>query len=422
MTFPKKREIRLLGTVEPGFEEIEDLFAASLRTQAEVNAQLCIYVGERCVIDLCGSAVGDKNYSFDTISNVFSSGKSLESIALAWQVSESRLDYGARICDYWPEFSGDGKENLSIADLMRHEAGLSALNVSIEPSDLWRESIKANKLGELLAAHPLRFRADSPREYHALTRGWVANEIFRRVDPAGRTMGEFYRQDFCLELGAQVYIGLEESDLEKRSLVVPLSLSDHLRKSLVPRMMGRAVKHSVFELGANLLPMMIGMRDRSTRGSPVPFVGMDSVGYFNTLAIAKGETPSANAHASARSLARLAGVMACEGEWMGKRYLSESAWNAMHAEPVYRSMGMQGTFCQGGVAEFAIPKTGSSRLARSLNVGREGFYGWMGLGGSIFQWHPEKRIGFSFVPTGLHVLDILNERGKAFQSALVRLV
>ena len=35
------------------------------------------------------------------------------------------------------------------------------------------ESIKANKLGELLAAHPLRFRADSPREYHALTRGWV---------------------------------------------------------------------------------------------------------------------------------------------------------------------------------------------------------------------------------------------------------
>jgi hypothetical protein len=46
----------------------------------------------------------------------------------------------------------------------------------------------------------------------------------------------------------------------------------------------------------------------------------------------------------------------------------------------------------------------------------------MGLGGSIFQWHPEKRIGFSFVPTGLHVLDIVNERGKAFQSALVRLV
>ena len=43
----------------------------------------------------------------------------------------------------------------------------------------------------------------------------MANEIFRRVDPAGRTMGEFYRQDFCLELGAQVYIGLEESDLEK---------------------------------------------------------------------------------------------------------------------------------------------------------------------------------------------------------------
>jgi hypothetical protein len=54
-----------------------------MRTQAEVNAQLCIYVGEDCVVDLYGTAVGDTDYSGETLANVFSSGKSLEAIALA---------------------------------------------------------------------------------------------------------------------------------------------------------------------------------------------------------------------------------------------------------------------------------------------------------------------------------------------------
>ena len=34
---------------------------------------------------------------------------------------------------------------------------------------------------------------NSPREYHATTRGYILNEIFRRVEPSARTMGEFLR-------------------------------------------------------------------------------------------------------------------------------------------------------------------------------------------------------------------------------------
>ena len=61
-------------------------------------------------------------------------------------------------------------------------------------------------------------------------------------------------------------------------------------------------------------------------------------------------------------------------------------------------------------------------LERAFNTGREGYYGWMGFGGSIFQWHPEQEIGFAFVPTALHVLDLLNERGKVYQAEVVRCV
>ena len=57
---------------------------------------------------------------------------------------------------------------------------------------------------------------------------------------------------------------------------------------------------------------------------------------------------------------------------------------------------------------------------RRLNEGREGFYGWMGAGGSIFQWHPELKIGFGYVPTSMNFFDFLNERGKAYQAEILK--
>jgi len=38
------------------------------------------------------------------------------------------------------------------------------------------------------------------------------------------------------------------------------------------------------------------------------------------------------------------------------------------------------------------------------------------------QWHPELDIGFAFVPTSLHVLDLFNERGKVYQAEVLKCV
>jgi CubicO group peptidase (beta-lactamase class C family) len=111
--------------------------------------------------------------------------------------------------------------------------------------------------------------------------------------------------------------------------------------------------------------------------------------------------------------------MAAGGVLDGHRLLSDAAWRALHAEPVRRSMGMETAFTQGGVASFGPHAPRAARVVRSLNVGRDGFFGWMGLGGSVFQWHPERRIGFAFVPTALHVPDLVNERAKVYQALAV---
>ena len=148
---------------------------------------------------------------------------------------------------------------------------------------------------------------------------------------------------------------------------------------------------------------------------------MPILGFFNDPDFARGETPSANANCTARGLAKLAAVMSAGGSLEGRQYLTPEAWKAMHEHPMKARLGVLLTtrFTQGGVDCFLPCGPDSSRLERDFNEGREGFYGWMGLGGSIFQWHPELDIGFAFVPTSLHVLDLLNERGKRYQAEVL---
>ena len=65
--------------------------------------------------------------------------------------------------------------------------------------------------------------------------------------------------------------------------------------------------------------------------------------------------------------------------------------------------------------------TSLSREGDLFCHGRSGFFGWMGFGGSCFQWNPHLKIGFAFVPTELEV-DLTNMRAGMLQEAVVRVV
>ena len=172
-------------------------------------------------------------------------------------------------------------------------------------------------------------------------------------------------------------------------------------------------------------------QNRSAKKHSGPFRGLslkrdreDIVNFFNQEIIAQGESSSFNANCSARGLAKVAAMMAAHGNLDGKEYLSESAWQSLHANADPKSMGGTVTthFTQGGLNLFTMKGSKKNMRDRSLNRNREGFYGWMGLGGSIFQWHPEQRIGFAFVPTSMHMIDLYNERGKVYQEEVLRCV
>ena len=101
--------MRIEGSVAPGFESVRDSYTHNMTTLAERNTQLCVYhKGER-VVDLWASAIGDDQFSPDSLVNIFSSGKSLEAIALASLVDKGLLDYQAKISAHWPEFAEAGR-------------------------------------------------------------------------------------------------------------------------------------------------------------------------------------------------------------------------------------------------------------------------------------------------------------------------
>lgn len=86
------------GTVAPGFESVRDLYERNMQTLEEKSTQLCVYHQDEKVVDLWASQ--DDSFSPDSLINVFSSGKSLETIAMASLVGQGLLNYATKITDY----------------------------------------------------------------------------------------------------------------------------------------------------------------------------------------------------------------------------------------------------------------------------------------------------------------------------------
>ena len=420
--------MQISGKVELGFEPVRELFTRSLTSKRDRNAQLCVYVGENRVVDLWATN-GAEPFSPDSLVNVFSSGKSIECILLAMLADQGLLNFAERVATYWPEFVGSqkdkDKDRLTVADVMRHEAGLASLNITLSPEQLTASALKQNAVGQVLEQHPLRFAgaSGSPREYHAITRGWIANEIFRRVESTGRTMGEFLRDEVSLPLGIDVYFDVTDDQAENICRVQARRWGAQLLDSFAPGSQARSIGLTPTEMLTRMRRILPSVRRLRRMQKPMPMTGMreELFGTFDSAPWLPAQVPSAGAKCSARGLAKLAAAMANGGAINGQQVLGETGHAALHADPIVRKMTiMDNRFTQAGLALFRDADAATGPLEAGISLGRDGFYGWMGLGGSVFQWHPQKRIGFAYVPTALNPIDLFNERGKSYQQAIVQ--
>ena len=329
------------GLVVPGYESVNEMFEAGFLTGRESSAQLCVYVGEKKVINLW-HFVNNTSYTNNTLTNVFSSSKNLSSIAMAILHERGLLRYDARIEEYWPEFTGGGKEGITVAELLKHEAGFANFPTGLESSDLLSpENIKKNTVGKLYEESTPKYPKNGKREYHGISRGFLLNEIFRRIEPYGCTIGEFLRREVSSKMGIRVFLGVTEDEVEDYE---PVETEGRIS----------SMRTAVSSMPFNILPSFFA---RVMWGKKPFFVGGKKMDFSNVNddQSRKVEFPSFNANASAEGLAKLAAFMANKGKLDNETIMSEKTWNSMHAGVMDSAMLgdiFMTHFSQGGVNRF----------------------------------------------------------------------
>jgi len=129
------KRIAISGFVKPGFEAMREAFVENFERRHELGAACCIYHQGEKVVDLWGGirnkATGDP-WEENTMVLVASATKGLAAMAMALAHSRRLFDYDERISKYWPEFAQQGKDRITIRQLLAHQAGLFALDEYVD--------------------------------------------------------------------------------------------------------------------------------------------------------------------------------------------------------------------------------------------------------------------------------------------------
>lgn len=167
------------GTCDERFEAVRDALAASL-DKDDVGASVAVYVDGAPVVDLWGGYADEartRPWERDTITAVWSTTKTMTALCALILADRGELDLDAPVAAYWPEFAAAGKGDVRVRHVLGHTAGL--------PS--WDEPLTVEQLYDwpamtaLLAAQAPASKPGTVGAYHAVTQGYLAYEVIRRV-------------------------------------------------------------------------------------------------------------------------------------------------------------------------------------------------------------------------------------------------
>lgn len=214
---------RIAGFVAPGFEEVRAEFERNFVERGEIGAAVAAYWRGERVVDLWGgrrTPTGDEPWNEDTMVVVMSTTKGLAAMTLAVANARGWLDYDVPVARYWPEFAQNGKAAVTVRQLLGHEAGLVVLDQKLTIEQL-RD---LDDVARLLARQRPAWPPGTRHGYHAMTVGLYMQELIRRVDPAHRTLGRFFKEEIAEPLHLEFHIGLpSEIPDERLATFKPLS-------------------------------------------------------------------------------------------------------------------------------------------------------------------------------------------------------
>lgn len=370
-----KRSFAVHGTVAPGFEPVREAFAANFAERGELGAACALYHRGRPVVDLWGGwqdRARTRPWARDTLVLTFSVTKGISALALAIAHARGLFALDAPVAAYWPEFGANGKEAVTVRELLAHQAGLPVLSARLDAARIAdREGLAA-----ILAAERPRWPPGERHGYHGITLGWYQSELLRRVDPAGRGLGAFVREELAAPLGGEFHIGLPADVPSERIAAIqgihPARVPFHVR-TLPTRLV----------LGL-LVPWSLATRSLRNPKFRNP-ADLDAPAYRAV------EMPSSNGIGTARLVARAYGLAAVGGADLG---LDAATFDALVAPPREPSRGPLD-------AVIKVPTAYAFGFSRQspgwpFDVGARTF-GAAGVGGSLAFGDPDNAVGYAYL-------------------------
>jgi CubicO group peptidase (beta-lactamase class C family) len=379
------------GVASRRFETVRKAFVENFARRHELGGACCAYVRGEKVVDLWGGIRNKQTgepWEQDTMVIVYSATKGLAAMTMALAHSRGWLDYEEPVCRYWPEFAQKGKEQITIRQLLSHQAGLYALD---EPLDRGLVT-DLDRLATVLARQKPAWEPGTRQAYHAITLGFYEGELLRRVDPRHRSLGQFFQDEIASPLGLNVYIRLPESIPNSRLATIARPTLIEMLRGFGPGFMAEAMNPR-----SNII--------RALRGSELPHD--EPRIYARNL-----EVPSGGAIGTARAIAHAYSVFATGGRELGLRQVT---LDLLAAPAIPPTRGFHDECMKSDNIQFSL---GFMKSTSQWPFGNASSYGSPGSGGSLGYADPEAGIGYAYVTSQMGTRLTGDPRDVALREAL----
>lgn len=305
--------------------------------------------------------------------NVYSTTKAVVALVIAILVDRGALDYDAPVSHYWPDFGSHGKDRLTVAEMLSHQAGLAGFQETVSLQDLYDTERMEDLLAKQEPSHP-------PGEntcYHPVTFGFLANGLVRRA--TGRDLRDWVDTVFQRELGLDIFIGCPGTEVGRVATLIPPPHVDLPAPEAIPQAVRLALTNPV-----------------------IPAEAAATAAWRNAI------LPAANGHASAVGLAQLL-----------SRLIDGSSLGAQTREALFKVRSVR----QDALLQSPMPWcAGLVRNQTGLYGPVENVYGHSGWGGSFVCADPDNGLSFAYVCNRMGADLVGDPRARALCAAVYHCV
>jgi CubicO group peptidase (beta-lactamase class C family) len=362
------------GHIDPRFDKVAEALGEEISSGAEVGAAIAIDIDGESVLDIWGghaNAAKGVPWGEDTIVNVWSSTKTVTSLAALMLADRGLLDLDAPVADYWPEFAANGKAKVLVRHILSHTSGVAGWQDPMTIDDFFDWDLATSRLAEQAPW----WEPGTQSGYQALNYGFLVGELVRRT--AGKSLKEFVRDDIARPLDADFQFGATADDYGRIAELIP---------------------PPPFDFSLDQLPADNAMR--KTLGNPAP-----DATIAHSVAWRDADLGAVNGHGNARSLARMLSPISLGGSANGVEMLSQATIDRIfevqsHSPDQVLAVPLKWGIGYGLATPDVLPFAPSD----------ERVCFWGGWGGSMVLINPDRRATAAYVMNKMGQGTLGNER------------